>query len=272
MKVHHPSLLNYAAKAAARPLSWLIANRMMETPSRLAEAYWCVLLGKGAGTGWAMDAEIRAAVRLIDRPDPIVLDVGANTGEWSARLLKAVPGARLLLCEPQPACQAAIRQRELPHAELIPQAISDCEDEARELFTSGATSGIASLHQRDDTCFDGLQFATIEVLTTTIDRIVETRSLDRIDFLKMDIEGHELHALHGARQSLAEGRIRALSFEFGTSNVNSRSFFRDFWNLLTPLGYKIYRVLPSARLMPIREYYEDCEYFRGVTNYVARLA
>ena len=65
--------------------------------------------------------------------------------------------------------------------------------------------------------------------------------------------------------------IKALTFEFGSGNVNSRTFFRDFWDLLNPLGYKIYRILPSSRMMPIKEYYEDCEYFRGVSNYLAVL-
>ena len=41
--------------------------------------------------------------------------------------------------------------------------------------------------------------------------------------------------------------------------------------VLSPLGYKIYRILPSSQMMPIKEYYEDCEYFRGVNNYLAVL-
>ena len=64
--------------------------------------------------------------------------------------------------------------------------------------------------------------------------------------MKMDTEGHELFALRGAANALSKGTILALSFEFGGSSINSRTFFRDYWNLLTQYSYEIYRVLPRG--------------------------
>jgi hypothetical protein len=87
----------------------------------------------------------------------------------------------------------------------------------------------------------------------------------------MDIEGHELFALKGALAALGAKRIGALSFEFGAGNVNSRTFFRDFWQLLTPLGYELRRICPGGATTTLFEYYEDLEFFRGVTNYLAVL-
>mgnify|MGYP006172137911 FL=1 len=45
----------------------------------------------------------------------------------------------------------------------------------------------------------------------------------------------------------------------------------SYWDLLDGFGYRLFRVLPSSRLLPIVGYYEDCEHFRGVTNYLAVL-
>jgi hypothetical protein len=90
--------------------------------------------------------------------------------------------------------------------------------------------------------------------------------------MKMDIEGHELFALRGAQRALTSRKIGALSFEFGCGNINSRTFFRDFWNLLNGSGFDIWRIAPGGREVRIIEYYEDLEYFRGATNYVAALA
>jgi hypothetical protein len=87
--------------------------------------------------------------------------------------------------------------------------------------------------------------------------------------MKIDTEGHDLAVLEGSQLSLEAKRIRALTFEFGSVNINSRTYFRDFWEYLRPLGYKIKRLCPGGRLIPIREYYEDLEYFRSVTNYLA---
>jgi len=139
------------------------------------------------------------------------------------------------------------------------------------LYSDSPTSGLASLHQRQESNFKNNKFTSFVVDTITIDEIVSEYNLEYIDFIKIDIEGHELEALKGAGKSLASGIIKALTFEFGSGNLNSRTFFRNFWDLLNPLGYKIYRILPSSQMMPIKEYYEDCEYFRGVSNYLAVL-
>lgn len=108
----------------------------------------------------------------------------------------------------------------------------------------------------------------------TLDSVIASERIEFVDFAKLDIEGHELFALRGAREALAERRIGALSFEFGSGNVNSRTFFRDYWDLLIPAGFRISRITPGGRRVPVPVpvYYEDLEYFRGVSNYVAELS
>ncbi len=270
MKPHEQGIFNQIGKTLARPLSQLVVNAVTEDWARLFEAYWCILLGKGAGSGWALDAEINAAKSVIQNSSPIIFDVGANNGEWSLLLHKIFPESRIFLFEPQPACQKIIVDKNIPNSQLIPNAVSS-ETGVVQLYITAENSEIASLHQRQDSYFQQNIFTTVDVETITLDSVIENYGLVCIDFLKMDIEGHELDALKGAIKSLEAGIIKALSFEFGSGNINSRTFFRDFWNLLHPLKYQLYRILPSSRLMPIKDYYEDCEYFRGVTNYIAVL-
>ena len=76
-------------------------------------------------------------------------------------------------------------------------------------------------------------------------------------------------ALRGARRALESGKSGALSFEFGNANVNSHTFFRDFWQLLTTAGFRLWRITPGGRELLVEEYYEDYEYFRSVSNFVA---
>ena len=58
--------------------------------------------------------------------------------------------------------------------------------------------------------------------------------------IKMDIEGFELFALKGAQEAL-KGQIQLIQFEFGGANIDSRTFFKDFWLLLSPT-FDIYRL------------------------------
>jgi FkbM family methyltransferase len=270
MKPHEQGILNQIGKTLASPLSQLVANAATEDLARLFEAYWCILLGKGAGTGWALNAEINAAKSVIHTSHPVIFDVGANNGEWSFLFHKMFPESRIFLFEPQPVCQKIIMEKQILNSKLIPNAVSFKRGMA-QLYTTDETSGIASLHQRYDSYFQSKAFTSIDVETITLDSVIEDNTLSCVDFIKMDIEGHELDALKGATKSLEKRIIKAFSFEFGSGNINSRTFFRDFWNLLLPLKYRIYRILPSSRLMAIKDYYEDCEYFRGVTNYIAVL-
>lgn len=270
MLLHKQTPINTLAKYLAAPLSRLISLKAVTTCSRAFDAYLNFLMGKGSGTGWALSQEISSAVSLIERDNPVVFDVGANTGEWTAQMEKSSPNARIFMFEPSPHCQKLLSDLLLPNATLIPCAIGESNGESFLNFSSG-TDGSASLHKREDSYFQGKEYAQEKVSVKTIDSVIQEQEIDFVDFMKMDIEGHELFALKGAEMALKSRKIGALSFEFGSGNINSRTFYRDFWTLLTEAGFEIYRVLPCGKLVRIEAYYEDLEYFRGVSNYFAKL-
>jgi len=271
MKMRRWKWLDRTAKIIAAPLSRLAVSRPLFTPLRMLDAYLNILTGKGAGTGWDLNSEVQVALSLIYRPEPVIFDVGANVGKWSAKISAAKPASTLFLFEPSPACREQIAKRpQLDNATIVPAAVGERAGKAL-LHFSQPTDGSASLHPREDTFFEDRTYAQLEVDVITLDDFIKARQLEFVDFLKMDIEGHELFALLGAKTALSERRIGALLFEFGSGNVNSRTFFRQFWNLLTSAGFRIWRITPGGKQIAIDEYYEDLEYFRGVSNYVAEL-
>ena len=80
-------------------------------------------------------------------------------------------------------------------------------------------------------------FADTKCLTTTIDDTVEQHLLDRLDFIKMDIEGAEIHALKGAEKSLTKFHPK-----LAISLYHSIDDFRAIPRSLDSLGlrYKYY--------------------------------
>jgi FkbM family methyltransferase len=270
-KPHEWGWLGTLTQKITPALSWLLLRRPVAPLLRLAETYLALVQGKGAGSGWDMSSEIRVASAQIRRRQPILLDAGANRGEWSQQMLAALDGreATIYLFEPSRHCQQIIHSLGLPRATLIPAAVGAEEGEA-QLFSDAPGSAQASLFiRRDSVHRQAAPPAGEQVAVVTIDGVLDRVGLELVDFLKLDVEGNELAALRGAGRALAAHRIRALSFEFGSGNINSRTYFHDFWDLLHPLGYRIFRIAPGGVLVPILEYYEDLEYFRGVSNYLA---
>lgn len=259
------------AKSVIPILSSAIHALRMDGLARYSEMGSAMLQGKGAGSGWDLDAEVHAAARCIPRHNPVLLDVGANYGQWSIGMARHFPAAqKLVLFEPQPECVETLHGLKLPGQIIVAGGAGDRRG-TQPFFVGLPGWQAASLYQRTETFFTAMAQRQITVDVYTIDEVMAELKIDFVDFAKLDIEGAELLALKGASGTLGRRAIAALSFEFGSGNINSRTFFRDFWDLLTGYGFEIYRVLPSGGVVRIRAYYEDLEYFRGASNYVARL-
>jgi FkbM family methyltransferase len=264
--------LSTIAKSALPAMSRMLMTRATAGAVQYGELGCSLLQGKGAGTGWDIASEARAAARFIRTRAPILMDVGANFGEWSTSMLELFPDcSRLLLIEPQARCIQALSKIQFPRKHIVPVALSDRPGRAT-LFSAQPGWCAASLFERRDSQFSALRQSETAVAMRTLDDIVEEAGLLSIDFMKMDIEGVELFALKGAQRCLERRVVNALSFEFGSSNLNSRTFFHDFWDLLSPRGFTIYRILPGGKLFEVKQYYEDIEYFCGASNYVASLS
>jgi FkbM family methyltransferase len=268
----YKSKLNKSAKLISKPLSTILTSDLLYTYSRYLESYLSFLLGKGFGGG-SIYEEVKGAIQNVYRESPVVFDVGTNCGEWSKQFLDFQPNAKIFQFEPSQTCQKIIAELNLKNTTLIPSAMGKEESEAY-FYSSSPIDEVdcsASLYERKDTRWGESGYQRQMVKVTCIDKIIEEYSLEFVDFIKLDIEGHELEALKGASKAFADKKVGAFAFEFGSSNTNSRTFFRDFWELFKDEGFQLFRITPSLNLVEIKDYYEDLEYFRGATNYIARL-
>ena len=80
------------------------------------------------------------------------------------------------------------------------------------------------------------------------------------------IEGHELKALKGAARMINEKKVDVIQFEFGGCNIDSRTYFQDFFYLLKD-NFTIYRILRDG-LLEMPTYQETHEIFITI-NYLA---
>jgi FkbM family methyltransferase len=139
------------------------------------------------------------------RPGDVVLDCGANVGVFTREAVAR--GARLVVAiEPAPINLECLRrnfEREISAGKVIvyPKGVWDREDMLR-LREDETTSAMDGFVQQKGTREGPL------LPLTTIDILVNELTLDRVDFIKMDIEGAERRALAGGLRTLSRYRPR----------------------------------------------------------------
>jgi FkbM family methyltransferase len=252
---------------------WSATERIAEQLLSLARAerfeqLFARVQGKGWGTGVASEAAV--AARFLPAHDAVVFDVGANRGEWSSALLARAGNqiSRLILVEPQPSLQAVLSAIAADHSQVeVMHCAIGRESGDAILYSDRPGSPLASLTRRHIDYSDIILAQESPIGVRTIFDITGERGISRIDVLKLDIEGHELDALMGAKRLLAQKRIGYIQFEFGSAHIDTRNYFRDFWRFFDGHGYAVGR-LGKRGLIPLLKYSEAMETFI-TTNYGA---
>lgn len=199
---------------------------------------------------------------------PLAFDVGANVGDWTAALLELDPSVSVVAFEPSRVAMDKLVERfgSLSNVSLVRCAFAD-SDGTRLLWTDWPGSPLASLTKRrlDHQDLDLLHCERVD--TITLDSWCTATPSRPPDILKLDVEGHELDVLAGAQSALKS--VKVVQFEFGGGNIDTRTFFQDFFYLLTGVGFDIFRLAPSG-LQPVSFYSELDEAFQA-TNFFAAL-
>jgi FkbM family methyltransferase len=154
--------------------------------------------------------------RLLD-PGEVAVDAGANIGYMSCLMASRVGReGRVIAYEPHPGLCGVLTsnarrwraQRSWGEVSVQELALSDCSGLRALTMTDEFSSnmGTATLESLESSSGE----MCIQVRAATLDEELAERS---IGLLKLDVEGHELAVLEGARRLLRRGAIRDLIFE-----------------------------------------------------------
>ncbi len=234
----------------------------------LRYAEYLVLKSQGKGYGAiSIDREVKAALNLLEKSLSLAVDIGANIGSYAHQLLKSKPELELHLFEPSTSNYSKLISRFENNSNIFINqlAISNRNDSAI-LYGDFDGSPLSSLSNRNLKHFY-VNFHEVERVTTTRFEDYWSSQLNKrcVDLVKMDIEGHELDALKGFGESI--NSIKLIQFEFGGCNIDSRTYFQDFWYFFEKENFKLFRITPLG-IQPIIRYREFDENFI-TTNYLA---
>lgn len=194
-------------------------------------------------SGGSYEPTVLAALQSRLGPGSVSFDVGANIGAVTLVLSRLSPGGAVFAFEPAPANFAYLRRNLADNgaANVVAEALALYDEngpvpfEVSEVYPAGShvTAG-------DE--------ATTFVEGVRLDDYVERRGVERVDLVKLDVEGAEMRALRGAQRTLARFRPDLV---VEVNPVALRRFhrvsFRDLAALLRSSGYSLFAVDARGR-------------------------
>lgn len=176
----------------------------------------------------------RGPVQL--HPGDVALDVGANIGTTAALMSRIVgPEGKVYAFEPgvTEITRQHVQDNGLTNVEVVPAAVGDTLGEITlnmGMLGLGIDSSIAYKKDWHDTG----KVVPLE----TLDHFAEERGLERIDYIKMDIEGAEEFAIRGATRVIEKFRPKWSISSYHTDSSNELQHPK-LVALLKQAGYKV---------------------------------
>lgn len=196
--------------------------------------------------GGAYENEIRTLINFSLKPGFNALDIGANIGIQSIRMSNRVgTDGKVYAFEPLTYLQKKLKKNlalnHCTNVEVFSIALSDAE-EHRSVHISehNWNQGTFSLNQPDN------GQAHQELVVKIGDLIPEIAGLERLDLIKIDVEGFELHVLRGLKNTIARHRPRII-FEYDNAYWSrTGQSIADCFVMLHQYGYQLYQIYPAG--------------------------
>lgn len=187
--------------------------------------------------------------KLILEAPKVVFDVGSNKGQSIQAYMEIFPTEDILFFSFEPIKGLMEIQKKKfegkTNIAFVEKALSDYVGEST--FNINKSQDTSSLL---DTNIDFIperygdvykKGAEVTVATTTIDAYLEEQHLERIDILKIDVQGAEVQVLKGAINTLTAQKIKLIYIEcLFVPLYKDQAFFDDIVAFLYNLGYRAY--------------------------------
>jgi FkbM family methyltransferase len=221
---------------------------------------------QNVGLDMETNGESHLIKRMSEARPKVAFDVGANCGDWIVEALEAWPECHF-------------------HAfEVAPETFRQLDDRIQKLNRGNRVSlncaGLSNVEATKQMNFypdhpnltTVLQGVNEEYVSTPFDaslvigdKYVMENRIDKIDFLKIDVEGMEYQVLQGLKSCLSESKVHCLQFEYSPFSIETKFLLADFYRLLSE-NYWLGKVFPNY--VEFREYEWPMENFE-FSNYCA---
>lgn len=193
----------------------------------------------------------------------VFIDVGANVGNYSNYIVHVCSQKGIdyegHLFEPVKENFIGLENKLklLPTLHLNNFGISDVEKNI-DIHLGGAHSSIDRYEMIG--AYTKREYNDLEVISVKrLDSYLQQKNITRVDFLKIDTEGHEMKVLESIKTFLESQKIDFIQYEYGDGHIFTKNFCRDFYTFFERYSYRVFKIKPN--------YFEDRDYNFYMENF-----
>ena len=199
---------------------------------------------------------LQIVLRNMLPKDGVAIDVGAHGGQITRLLCRLMSKGTVIAVEPSSYSRSILRlalwARHIKNAIVVAGALGDQNGVAtiRTPIKDKGDMGYGLTHIDSNKINDNRKFIKEICLRTTLDSLASEVKLHRIDFIKVDIEGHEAAFVCGAIHTLARFKPIVLMEHDEQRLQRAGASGTSLWSTMKELGYQAHKMV-SINLVKI---------------------
>lgn len=194
------------------------------------------------------DLKTTAVIQKFVAPEDTVLDIGANVGALTLLMANVAHKGHVIAIEPGPTTFARLQANLDLNPELHKRV---------DIYQLGIADQPGLLYWQEDANVPGnaglLSQDGLAVKVESLDQLIEQCLLERLDFVKIDVEGMEYEVINGGLHTLSKFRP-ILYYETLESFRVNRGFdlYNKIFNELKQLGYRQFAIAQQGQIVEIQ--------------------
>jgi FkbM family methyltransferase len=175
------------------------------------------------------------------KPDAIVIDVGTNIGYTTLLLSKACSQGKIIGIEPSKELfkilEDHVNLNAFTNVKCLNVGLGEKNKTVKLYKVNDSNTGMNRILDTNDSTL-----SSENITIKTLDEVAAEEHLDKVDAIKIDVEGYELKVLQGA-MSVLKKHHPVLLVEIDPENLKEQQACPDdIFKLLFDLGYSIFDV------------------------------
>jgi FkbM family methyltransferase len=189
----------------------------------------------------------------------IVFDIGANVGHWAKAALSINPNLKIHCFEPSLATFRKLSEQQFPDQVSLNRLACGAYTGNTQMYINWEASQTNSIVRRS--FYHEPKIENISQIT--IDDYCRQHRINKIDYIKIDVEGYELEVLKGMKELLTQKIAVTIQFEYGRTYLDAKIFLKDIWDFIntTNLDYLFFKITPN-KIIQYREFDNSLENFQ----------